>query len=116
MQHVALPVAQLHAPVDVPTHRVVPCVADVLTLTGFMFLPLPLQLDLWSVADANNHLFKLPTLVDMLHELLAPYAELRLTPGALHDMLHDMPQKICCGVIIPGDLAPPQLWPDAIAP
>jgi transcriptional accessory protein Tex/SPT6 len=51
---------------------------------------LPLQLDLWSVADANNHLFKLPTLVDMLHELLAPYAELRLTPGVLHDMLHDM--------------------------
>jgi hypothetical protein len=44
---------------------------------------LGLQLDLWSVADANNHLFKLPTLVDMLHELLAPYAELRLTPGGL---------------------------------
>ncbi|WIA22113.1 hypothetical protein OEZ85_004454 [Tetradesmus obliquus] len=43
------------------------------------------QLDLWSVADANNHLFKLPTLVDMLHELLAPYAELRLTPGTPDD-------------------------------
>jgi hypothetical protein len=52
-----------------------------------------LQLDLWSVADANNHLFKLPTLVDMLHELLAPYAELRLTPGALHNTLHDTLQR-----------------------
>lgn len=63
-----------------------------------------LQLDLWGVADENNHLFKLPTLVDMLDELLAPYGELRLnqpTPdeedafylrhGETRDSL-----KVCC--------------------
>lgn len=37
-----------------------------------------LQLDLYAVAEANRSLFKLPTLVDMLFELLAPYQELRL--------------------------------------
>lgn len=60
------------------------------------------QLDLWSVADANNHLFKLPTLVDMLHELLAPYAELRLTPGAwcaalrCHMLQYAGVKALCC--------------------
>jgi hypothetical protein len=62
------------------------------TLLPLLLLPLlvtccwlHMQLDLWSVADANNHLFKLPTLVDMLQELLGPYGELRLSSAVPTD-------------------------------
>lgn len=49
------------------------------------FFPSHPQLDLWAVADASNYLFKLPTLMDMLAELLAPYGELRIGAASPSD-------------------------------
>jgi len=43
------------------------------------------QLDLYAVAEHNNYEHKLPTLSDMLFELLSPYGEVRLGAASPSD-------------------------------